>query len=749
LKNSQFIPLNQPAKTCDRIIYAGLLFLLLFAPLAFGSVHVWAYSVIQVLVFSLLGTWVLDRFFLNKDGFVVWIKTPVSLPVILLILLFGIQWMPLPASWVAFLSPKGYADKLMMHQALDGAGVGAGPPTWTSIAYYRYPVRLMGLKLLSCAGMFFLVVHTVTSKKRIMGMVYTLVAVGFFESIYGFYQLASDSPRVWWWVHARFSGRATGTYIAPNHYAGYLLMALLLTLGCMVARQPKQKRMVSGLGGRRVLVQRVVAWFAPEAADPGTRILLFAAIFMGLAIFLSGSREGILSMTAALFAGVGIVGFHRYFRWRHVAPVLFCLTLLGFGMYLGIGHNASPDKGENRSDVRRETVREILPMIGEYPVLGVGGGNFRYLYPRYMADQKDKVSSSGHAHNDWIESGCDTGIAGLLIFIGLFVGIWVGIFRVWRSRSDRFAMGIGAGVMGALLSMGFYGFMDINMHIPATPLTLSALSGVGFVVVHRQRKGYLERFFYAKRTIRPAMPVRIVAGAVVLLGLGGAIIATGRHFISEIHSPTEWNSTLNLNWNPDPEAVETALSYAPGNAENHLRRALTYAAMGAAGETARHRINEQAISAFRHTLSLNPTLANVWHDLGYRLSYKTYDPYHYMERWLPAADRCFDAAARWAPMKPDLLMSSAWYWVWRAHLLPETEPETAGETGGSVRTRQEGIRKFQDLFQRSLRLKPESWKKAARRVREYYPDDTVILGIVPPENEALQKRVLQWVVTNS
>jgi len=100
-------------------------------------------------------------------------------------------------------------------------------------------------------------------------------------------------------------------------------------------------------------------------------------------------------------------------------------------------------------------------------------------------------------------------------------------------------------------------------------------------------------------------------------------------------------------------------------------------------------------------------------------------------------------------MKPDLLMSSAWYWVWRAHLLPETEPETAGETGGSVRTRQEGIRKFQDLFQRSLRLKPESWKKAARRVREYYPDDTVILGIVPPENEALQKRVLQWVVTNS
>ena len=32
----------------DKIIFYGIILLLVFAPLAFGSVHVWAYSIIEV-----------------------------------------------------------------------------------------------------------------------------------------------------------------------------------------------------------------------------------------------------------------------------------------------------------------------------------------------------------------------------------------------------------------------------------------------------------------------------------------------------------------------------------------------------------------------------------------------------------------------------------------------------------------------------------------------------------------------------
>jgi len=38
------------------VIFIGIIFLLVFAPLAFGSVHVWAYSVVEIGVWGRLGT---------------------------------------------------------------------------------------------------------------------------------------------------------------------------------------------------------------------------------------------------------------------------------------------------------------------------------------------------------------------------------------------------------------------------------------------------------------------------------------------------------------------------------------------------------------------------------------------------------------------------------------------------------------------------------------------------------------------
>ena len=49
--------------------------------------------------------------------------------------------------------------------------------------------------------------------------------------------------------------------------------------------------------------------------------------------------------------------------------------------------------------------------------------------------------------------------------------------------------------------------------------------------------------------------------------------------------------------------------------------------------------------------------------------------------------------------------------------------------------REDGIKKFQDLFQQSLNINPRRWKKAVDRVWKYFPDDAVVIGIVPRNNE--------------
>ena len=63
----------------QQIIFYGIIFLLIFAPLAFGSVHVWAYSVIEVGVFLLMGLWFVDQLIFSKSNTLTWVKTPVNL----------------------------------------------------------------------------------------------------------------------------------------------------------------------------------------------------------------------------------------------------------------------------------------------------------------------------------------------------------------------------------------------------------------------------------------------------------------------------------------------------------------------------------------------------------------------------------------------------------------------------------------------------------------------------------------------
>jgi O-antigen ligase len=122
------------------------------------------------------------------------------------------------------------------------------------------------------------------------------------------------------------------------------------------------------------------------------------------------------------------------------------------------------------------------------------------VYPRYI-DDYDRVRSSGYAHNDWIENGTETGLLGLSLILLGFGTYIVRLMRIWYRRRDFHALGIGAGIVAGLLSIGMHSFVDFNMHIPANPLTLAALLAVGYAAVCRKGHGYSESFFYRKREI--------------------------------------------------------------------------------------------------------------------------------------------------------------------------------------------------------------------------------------------------------
>ena len=69
-----------------------------------------------------------------------------------------------------------------------------------------------------------------------------------------------------------------------------------------------------------------------------------------------------------------------------------------------------------------------------------------------------------------------------------------------------------------------------------------------------------------------------------------------------------------------------------------------------------------------------------------------------------------------APKDAYLLFNIGRYWVWRSQLLPKKDMPVL--RGSSQLFQDDGIEKFQDLFQRYLTLNPDAWKDAFESVWE-------------------------------
>jgi len=731
----------------DKIIYVGIIILLIFAPLAFGSVHVWAYSVIQFGVLVLILLWFVDRLLVSRSGTLSWVKTPVNLLMILLIGFIVLQTIPLPSSFVGAVSPKTLADKtaavtIPASATTGNVGESSASLSWTPISYYLHPTSMELLKLLSYFGMFFLVINTIKSKRQIDVLIYTLIFIGLFEAVYAIYQVFNVTTRVWWWPGRAGGGRyASGTFIGSNHFAGYMEMIVCVTFGFFISQEKKQQRMEPGLGGMRAFVQRFIGWLAPESSRPKSVVLFFMGVVMVVALLMSASRGGIIGIGLSMLLMSILYFFKNNYRRYGVLTLFFFLAAFSYGLHLGM--DPTLDKFERSEGLSRrlDTSRSMIPMLKDYAAVGVGWGNFRYPYPRYVLADYDGVSSSGYSHNDWLEAGTETGVPGMMILYAMFFIYLIRMIRLWRERRDRHAIGMGAGVLAGFIAISFHSYFDFNMHIPANPMTLAAILGIGYAAIHRQGHGYSESFFYRKRTLQLSRIRSVILAVMVIFCLGALGRLGWRHAAAEAVCPTEWNSTMNLNWEAELADMDRAIQLNPSNAEYHYKRALNLLQGILKDPVEKKRINKEAATSLETAVRLNPAREAYWYTLGKCYGMNRSSFYDFVNIWLPLADKCYDMAVYCAPRNGETLFSVANYWVWRSQLLPILDPPVADDS--QLVFRNTGIQKFQGLFQRYLALNPGDWKAAFDSVWEIYPQDGVVFGIVPEGNKELRSVVMQ------
>jgi O-antigen ligase len=441
----------------DRHVYFGLLVLLFWAPLPFGSNRPWGGALLFLGTALLLTCWLLlfafERVRISRS---LWqqLRWPV-------LLLLGVQcWVllqtiPLPRGWVESWSPRAAT----LH--LPGERI----PLTLDSALTRFHL-LLGL---SYTAVFALVPLLANSRSRINGLLWTLTLSGAFQAIYG--ALMTLSGLEYGFFVEKYSGEgvATGTFINRNHLAGYLVMTLSAGIGLLITRLGTTKADTARERIRGLLQLLLSTKFLLR--------LLLATMVVGLV--LTRSRMGNLAFFVSLtVAGAAVLLGSRRTVSRNLALLFASLLLVDMlivGQWFGADQVAQRLMETTASSESRDEVSVLsLGIIRDFPWTGSGAGTFYTVFPHYS-----EVVLQGdyyvHAHNDYVELAGDLGLP-VFAFLAVLV-FWCfarGITLQYQCDS-RYDRGLGFCIIMTVVWALLHSTADFNLYVSANSLTFTAI----------------------------------------------------------------------------------------------------------------------------------------------------------------------------------------------------------------------------------------------------------------------------------
>ncbi len=453
----------------NSLIRLILIFLLVFTPIAFGSVELWAFSLMELGILLIIILWsihsIIVRPLASEKSFNSALRIPHSSFVIVLLSLFLLlilfQLLPLPSELVKILSPKTYALRHPLSISnFEPSALSSSGPSASSfpLSFFPFLTRIEFFKWLTLIGLFIFLLRwkpLEQSDRTTNHLIIVVMMVSVFESLYGIFEFFSGHRHILHLDGSALVSSVTGTFINRNYFAGYLLMVIPLSIGFLFAREASQRGRFMGWRHRL------------SSLDGKTLLIGFSVIVMILGLLFSASRMGILS----LLVSFSLISF--LFRNPEMGKTFSKTVFLIFGLGLLWAAWIGLDTVVSRFFTVSESFEErwkfwvnTFRIFRDYPIFGSGLGTFIQVFPMYRSFHIAGLVT--HAENDYLQLTSEVGLlgAGLLLVTFLFLFL-KGVSRV-RSMSHeepRRYMAIG-GLVG-ILALMFHSLVERNIQVPA------------------------------------------------------------------------------------------------------------------------------------------------------------------------------------------------------------------------------------------------------------------------------------------
>ncbi len=455
------------------VSYRLYLFVLLFAPLAFGTVELWSLSVVEILIGGAAVILSLSIYFYRKNFY----SIPGLVPLLLLLLFILLQLIPLPVELVRFISPSTYNAYAPVLSVSGGEFI---PLTINQKATLQEFFRIF------CYGLFYIfTIQLLSVNGRLKKTVIIVIGLAAGIALLAIAQRVGSPDKIYWFRTVPENASPFGPWINPNQFAGYMEMMSPLALGLFFFYRPRSS---SKLTTR----EKVVNFFT----FPGSNLYLFlgsAAVLMGLSVFVSLCRGGILTLTLSAFVFMFLYNMKRpRYGWVAILVITGCVIIAvsWFGwdtIITEFNHGITPS-GE-LSDGRFALWADSRRIIRSFFLFGSGFGTFVDIFPSFRSFPGYHIFD--HAHNDYLELMTDGGIIGFALAAGFVLAVLHHGWRRIRTRRDQYAVLLGIGAFTGIIAMLLHSLTDFNMHNGADGLYFFFLCGLLVAVVNTQF-GYSE-----------------------------------------------------------------------------------------------------------------------------------------------------------------------------------------------------------------------------------------------------------------
>jgi hypothetical protein len=411
-----------------------LLLLLAWGALAFGAVYTWAYTPLfwAAAALGLLGWFAPGA---EQKPRTQW---AVAVPLALVVVGAGLQLIPLPLDRLARLSPA--ADAFLSRY--DVAYALAKSSSGAAAAGYRHPLSIdpaatrVGLAALVSLGLLLVGTARGLGRASLRALAAGIVALGTLLALVAIvqfglsFQVSGRSNLIYGFWKPQSAAIPFGPFVNRNHFAGWMLLALPVSLGCLFAL------MADGMRGAGPTLRERVLWLSSRDAS---RVVLvgLAILVMGVSLVVTLSRSGISGFLAAVLVAGWFVWRRQARGSRRVAGVAYLALVVTLALgWVGVDALAARFAPRETRDLggRLPIWEDTVTVIRDFPWTGTGLNTYAtsmLLYQRFEPETR-----TAEAHNDYLQLAAEGGVLlGVPAAAALAALVWL-IRRRFRERAD-------------------------------------------------------------------------------------------------------------------------------------------------------------------------------------------------------------------------------------------------------------------------------------------------------------------------